>query len=264
MPVDDALRMDVGQAAQNLPHHAPGQQVIQGPLIQGLPQRARAVLHLYVEHLLLAWRRKRGRSTCTITISHAGAARSDCSISMCSHKHQDVIIWPACPQHIAPAGAPAGSPMTAAQSSASPPLLASCRCHSRPAASPAPAVDEPALALLPPPPLSQALPWPSWASVLRAPVAGMDERAPSDEASDTRGRSNAGLAQPRGLKAGCRQAAPADSVRPYCEVSVSQSASESSPTSAGPSPEGASHHACRPHGHVLKRGWEVRAVAALA
>lgn len=82
--MDDALRMDVGQAAQDLPHHAPGQQVIQGPLIQGLPQRARAVLHLYVEHLLLAWRRKRGRSTCTVSTNHAAAAQSNCGSSMCS------------------------------------------------------------------------------------------------------------------------------------------------------------------------------------
>ena len=74
MPVDDALRMDVSQAAQDLPHYAPGQQVVQGPLIQGLPQRARAVLHLYVKHLLLAWRRKRGRITCTTSTRHYAAS----------------------------------------------------------------------------------------------------------------------------------------------------------------------------------------------
>ena len=46
---------------------------------------------------------------------------------------------------------------------------------------------------------------------------------------------------------------PAECVLPYCEASVSQSASESSPTSAGPSPEGASHHACHAHERLLGR-----------
>ena len=84
MPVDDALRVDVGQAAQALPHHAPGQQVIQGPLIQGLAQRARAVLHLYVQHLLLAWRRKRGRNTCTVS-TESFCCSSTCSTSSGCH-----------------------------------------------------------------------------------------------------------------------------------------------------------------------------------